>query len=101
MGLMTKIKDRKQLLGEIIRDLEDLKKRGFENQYAIDENIKFFEAIKSLPKYIKWLIKEMPKIDDLSLPRVTLGHRVTLGFAIKRRSRFHFSCRLEATLQWL
>jgi len=61
MSWRAKIKDRKRVLGEIIRELEDLKKRGFENQYAIDENIKFFEAI--------------------NLPRVTLGHRVTLGFA--------------------
>ena len=83
-------------INEILKDLEDLKKRGFENTYAVDENIKFFEALKSLLKYIKWLIKEMPKIDGsrllelsdfhqelfFSLPRVTLGHRVTLGFAI-------------------
>ena len=53
MILHAKIKDRKRVLDEIIRDLEDLKKRGFENQYAIDENIKFFEALKSLLKYIK------------------------------------------------
>jgi len=62
MSWRAKIKDRKQLLDEIIRDLEGLKKRGFENQYAIDENIKFFKALYSLPRYVWWLIKEMPKI---------------------------------------
>jgi len=64
MSLWTKIRERRSLLDEIINDLEDLKSRGtFENVYAINENIKFFEALKSLLKYIKWLIKEMPKID--------------------------------------
>ena len=34
---------RLQQIDEILKDLENLKKRGFENQYALDENIKFFE----------------------------------------------------------
>ncbi len=46
MSLRGKIKDRKRVLGEIVRDLEGLKKRGFENQYAIDENINKVYEIK-------------------------------------------------------
>lgn len=44
-------------INEILKDLEDLKKRGFENQYALDENIKFFEAMRSLVEYIGIAIK--------------------------------------------
>ena len=86
-------KARREHINEILKDLTDLKSRDFENVYAVDENIKFFEAMYSLPRYVWWLFKEMPKIDGsrllelsdfhlVSLPRVTLGHRVTLGFAI-------------------
>src|SRR3989338_4274423 len=75
MSLWTKIRERRSLLDEIINDLEDLKSRGtFENVYAIDENIKFFEALRSLPKYIKWLIKEMPKIDGSRLLELSDFH---------------------------
>ena len=33
-------------IDEILKDLEGLKKRGFENQYAIDENINKVYEIK-------------------------------------------------------
>jgi len=47
MSLWTKIRERRQLLDEIIKDLKDLKSRGnFENQYAIDENINKVYEIK-------------------------------------------------------
>jgi hypothetical protein len=68
---------RTQQIDEILKDLEGLKKRGFENQYAVDENIKFFEAMRSPFKYIKWLINEKPKIDGsrlLELSDFPLGH---------------------------
>jgi len=77
MSLRAKIREKHRLLDEIIRDLEGLKKTGFENQYAIDENIKFFKAMYSLPRYFRWLVKEMPKIDGsrlLELSDFPLGH---------------------------
>lgn len=66
-----------QQIDEILKDLEGLKKRGFENMYALDENIKFFEAMRSPFKYIKWLINEKPKINGsrlLELSDFPLGH---------------------------
>lgn len=68
---------RTEQINEILKDLKDLKKRGFENQYALDENIKFFEALKTKWGFIKWLRKEMPKIDGsrlLELSDFSLGH---------------------------
>lgn len=44
-------KARLEQIDEILKDLTDLKSKGFENQYAIDENIKFFKALYSLPRY--------------------------------------------------
>ena len=74
MSLRAKIREKHRLLDEIIRDLEGLKKTGFENQYAIDENIKFFKALYSLPRYVWWLIKEMPKIDGSRLLELSDFH---------------------------
>ena len=45
---------RLQQINEILKDLYELKESNFENQYAVEENIKFFKAIKSVPSYIKW-----------------------------------------------
>ncbi len=64
---MAMSKARVAQINEILKDLTDLKSKDFENQYAIDENIKFFEALYSLPRYIWWLVKEMPKIDGSRL----------------------------------
>jgi len=72
---MAKTKKKHKLLDEIIKDLEGLKSRGtFENVYAIDENIKFFKALHSLPRYIWWLIKEKPKIDGSRLLELSDFH---------------------------
>lgn len=39
--------ERGKIIDEIIQDLENLKiQKNFENQYAIEENIIFFKAIK-------------------------------------------------------
>jgi len=65
---------RLEQIKEILKDLRDLKKQGFENQYAIDENIKFFEALKSLQGYIKWLFRERPKIDGSRLLELSDFH---------------------------
>ncbi len=42
-----------------------------DRQYAIDENIIFLEAIKSLPRYAKWLITRAKKIDGKRLLELT------------------------------
>ena len=68
---------RTQQIDKIIRNLGDLKKQGFENMYALDENIKFFEAMRSPIKYVKWFINERPKINGsqlLELSDFPLGH---------------------------
>lgn len=68
---------RSQQIDEILKDLKDLKKQGFENMYALDENIKFFEAMRSPLKYIKWFLNDRPKIDGsklLELSDFPLGH---------------------------
>src|SRR3989338_3319479 len=61
-------------INEILKDLIYLKKRGFENQYAVDENIKFFEALKSRWAYIKWLINDRPQIDGSRLLELSDFH---------------------------
>lgn len=54
------------------------KLREFENNlvysdrlYAIQENIKFAETIKSLPRYVWWLLTRAPKIDGSKLLELT------------------------------
>ena len=39
--------------------------------YAIEENIRFAEAIKSLPSYVWWLLTKAPKIDGSRLLELT------------------------------
>lgn len=58
---------RQETISDVIKDLELLKNNSKSNQYAIDENIAFFEAIKSIFGYIKWLITRAPKIDGEKL----------------------------------
>lgn len=54
---------RNDVIDHIIKDLESLQDdRSFENQYAVKENISFFNSIKSIPLYITWLIKKAPKL---------------------------------------
>ena len=72
--LFCKNKERLQLIDEIIADLKTLRTSGFENQYAVDENIKFFEALKSRWAYIKWLIKDRPQIDGSRLLELSDFH---------------------------
>lgn len=75
MSFGEKRRKRKELLDEIIHDLKTLKARGdFENQYALDENIKLFEALKTVRGYFKWLRSEMPKIDGKRLLELSDFH---------------------------
>lgn len=59
----TTSQNRKESIDEVLKDLELLKNNSKINQYAINENIVFFEATKSILKYIWWLIMRAPKID--------------------------------------
>ncbi|MFH1354348.1 MAG: class I SAM-dependent methyltransferase [bacterium] len=56
--------NRRELINSILKDLHEFR-NGCDNElkYAVDENIKFFEAAKHLWKYVPWLIKRYPKID--------------------------------------
>lgn len=58
------------MIAEVLRDLATLKNKPNINQYAVDENTLFFEACRSLPSYIWWLIKRAPKIDGEKLLEV-------------------------------
>ena len=63
---------RKEIISHILKDLEDLKKNSaFHNTYAIQENIAFFEAIKSFSGNIKWFIKRASEIDGSRLLELT------------------------------
>jgi len=64
--------DRKEIISHVLKDLEILKNNpSFQNTYAIQENIAFFEAIKSLSGYVFWLIKRAPKLERLRLLELT------------------------------
>ena len=55
---------RQQTIDHVLEDLQELKNSGsFRNSYALNENIAFFESIKSFPKYIKWLFTRVPKLN--------------------------------------
>lgn len=68
---------RTRQIEEVLADLRALQKEGVQNEYALKENIKFFEALRSRWAYLRWLISEMPKINggnllelsDFLLPR--------------------------------
>ncbi|MEK7643232.1 MAG: hypothetical protein AAB372_02185 [Patescibacteria group bacterium] len=75
--LFRKNKERLKLIDEIIADLKTLRTSGFENQYAVEANIRFFEAIKTVRGYIHWLRNERKKLDGsklLELSDFPLGH---------------------------
>lgn len=57
----------------ILRKLGEFKNdpRYGDRLYAIEENIRFAEAIKSLPRYIWWLLTRAPKIDGSRLLELT------------------------------
>src|SRR3989344_8362001 len=50
-------KNRKEVIENVLRDLMSLRQNGsLNNHYAIEENIVFFESIKSILGYLNWLI---------------------------------------------
>ncbi len=63
---------RKGIINHILADLKILENNpSFHNKYAIRENIAFFEAIKSVPNYIKWLVQKAGKLDRTKLLELT------------------------------
>lgn len=73
MKLLRKIKKRRVEIDGIIKDLEMLKlvKEQGINKYAVEENILFFKAIKSIFTYIHWLLFHVPKINNKKLLEIT------------------------------
>lgn len=61
------IQKRQEVIDSVKKDLESLRNNSKLNRYAIDENIAFFDAIRSIFKYIRWLLIRAPKIDGKSL----------------------------------
>lgn len=55
---------RNQIISEIINDLESYKGN---NKYAIEENIIFFNSVKSRITFLKWLFFRAPNIDSSRL----------------------------------
>lgn len=66
------MKNRREIIDHALSDLRSLKRKGsFSNQYALNENIAFFESIRSISSYIKWLIVRAPKLDREKLLELT------------------------------
>lgn len=74
MPRLTK-QEKKEQLNEILADLSELKLSGkCENEYALEENIKFFHALYTFPKFVRWFFKERPKIDGSRLLELSDFH---------------------------
>ena len=58
---------RLNIINKIIEDLMRIKNQDNFRLYAIEENLKFFEAIKSVFGYIRWLLITAPRIDGTRL----------------------------------
>jgi hypothetical protein len=61
--------DRMSMIKDVLLDLENLRKISNDQtlEYALNENIHFFESTKSLWSYIKWFLERAPKIDGEKL----------------------------------
>lgn len=67
--------NRRYLIDLVLRDLRDFRNScSLEQQYVVDENIKFFEAAKHLWRYIPWLIHEYPMIDKTRIKELADFH---------------------------
>lgn len=67
------MKKKKIEIGGILQKLRKFEgdPRFSDRIYAIEENIKFAEAMKSLPRYAWWLLTRAPKIDGAKLLELT------------------------------
>lgn len=61
------MKNRKEIIKEVLNDLRSLQSSKSVNQYAVEENINFFKACKSIFAYLFWTLKRIPKIDGEKL----------------------------------
>lgn len=61
------MKNRKEIIKEVLDDLQLLQSSNSSNQYAVEENIIFFKACKSIFAYLFWTLKRIPKIDGEKL----------------------------------
>ena len=57
------MKNRKEIIKEVLNHLKLLQSNNSINQYAVEENINFFKASKSIPTYLFWVIKKAPRVD--------------------------------------
>jgi hypothetical protein len=64
--------DRRVVIDHVLKDLATLKDNPtFANQYAINELIAFFTAIKTYPSYVRWIARRAPKLDRTRLLELT------------------------------
>lgn len=64
--------NRKEIIERVLDDLLNYKSNSLvQNRYAIQANIDFFQAIKFLPSYIVWLIREAPRLEKENLLELT------------------------------
>ena len=63
--------NRKEMIAAIISDLESLRAKGTFAKYAIEENLAFFEAMRSGLTYTSWLLFRAPWIDPAKLLELT------------------------------
>ncbi len=69
---MNKHMDRNSVIEKIIGDLNSmLSDKPVSDEYAIRENLAFFEAMKSVPAYACWLLFRAPEIDPAKLLELT------------------------------
>ncbi len=59
--------DREEQIEYILDRLNTLKETSESNKYAIEQNKLFFEAIQSVPKYLKWMYKTRKSINSSEL----------------------------------
>lgn len=58
---------KKKAIDKVLGDLESLRRSGFENTYALDENVRFFNAARNIFSYAVWLFSRAPYIDGRRL----------------------------------
>ncbi len=65
--------NRLKKVNEILAKLHQLKLETTDAKtiYAINANIDFFESLKSIPRYITWILKTTPKLDPARLLELT------------------------------
>ncbi|MBM2818187.1 MAG: hypothetical protein HW401_777 [Parcubacteria group bacterium] len=67
------MKKRRIEIDSILQKLREFKndQRYSDRLYAIEENMRFAEAMKTLPSYVRWLLMRAPKIDGSKLLELT------------------------------